>query len=208
MCSPSRFSCASAVIFVMVPAGVLAAEKRSFTIEQIMSAPFPSDLVASPKGGKMAWVFNARGVRNVWIAEPPAYKGRQLTTYSEDDGQEISGIDWSPDGSSLVYVRGGEEGGGEYPNPRTKTKTPEQAVWAMSLAKGQPRLLGEGNFPKVSPAGNRVVFIKKGQIWWAPIDAAEKAQQLLQMRGDCDSLRWSPDGSRFAFVCGRKDHSL
>ncbi|MBI3667631.1 MAG: hypothetical protein HY236_15620, partial [Acidobacteria bacterium] len=72
-----------------------AAEPGSFTLEQVMSAPFPSDLVAAPVGGKIAWVVNVRGVRNIWAAGPPDYKARRVTSYSEDDGQEIAQLHWT-----------------------------------------------------------------------------------------------------------------
>src|SRR5215469_2768419 len=88
-----------------------------FTLEQVLSAPFPSSLAAS-SGGKIAWVYNARGVRNIWIAEPPTYRGHKITGYTADDGQEISRVAWSPDGREIVYVRGeGANEAGEYPNP-------------------------------------------------------------------------------------------
>lgn len=54
----------------------LASAQEKFTLEQIMSAPFPSDLVASPAGNKVAWVLNSKGARNIWIAGTPGYKGR------------------------------------------------------------------------------------------------------------------------------------
>ena len=47
---------------------VCALGAKSFTLEQVMSAPFPSELTAAPGGGKVAWVLNERGARNVWIA--------------------------------------------------------------------------------------------------------------------------------------------
>src|ERR1035438_10224109 len=86
-----------------------ALAQNSFTLEQVMSAPFPSAPVASPSGGRIAWVYNARGVRNIWVAEPPGYRGHSVTGYTEDDGQEISELQWTPDGRQIVYVRG--EGG-------------------------------------------------------------------------------------------------
>ena len=72
------------------------AAQTSFTLDQVMSAPFPSAPVVSSTGGKIAWVYNARGVRNIWVAEPPAYRGHSVTAYTEDDGQEIAELRWTP----------------------------------------------------------------------------------------------------------------
>jgi dipeptidyl aminopeptidase/acylaminoacyl peptidase len=196
------------IALVMLAPLKAAAGPGGFTLEQILEPPFPTDLVAAPAEGRVAWVFNAAGVRNVWVAEPPDYRGRQLTAYNEDDGLEISDLEWSPDARTLLYVRGGEEGGGEYPNPRSQPTVPKQEVWAVAIDKGAPRCIGEGESPKVSPRDNRVVFLRKGQIWWAPLDGSDKPEQLLQTRGNCESLRWSPDGAKLAFVSDRKDHSL
>ena len=38
-----------------------------------MGAPFPSSLTAAPAGGHVAWVQNAAGVRNIWVATAPDY---------------------------------------------------------------------------------------------------------------------------------------
>src|SRR5439155_9360152 len=109
---------------------VAPAQQRSFTIEQALSAPFPDELEAAPAGGALAWVFNAQGVRNIWIATGPDYQARALTTYQEDDGQEIGELAWIPDGRALVYVRGGDANGrGQYPNPLSSPAGAEQALW-------------------------------------------------------------------------------
>lgn len=50
-------------------AAILSAQP--FRIDQALSVPFPSNLIASPNGNKIAWVFDSRGVRNIWIAEGP-----------------------------------------------------------------------------------------------------------------------------------------
>lgn len=39
-----------------------------FTVEQILSAPFASGIVVAPNGRDFAWVSNAAGRRNVWLA--------------------------------------------------------------------------------------------------------------------------------------------
>ncbi len=50
----------------LVPAASLA--QSPFTLEQILSSPFPTSLVAAPNHGKLAWVQNAEGKRNIWVA--------------------------------------------------------------------------------------------------------------------------------------------
>src|SRR5437870_13812465 len=91
---------------------------QSFTLEQVTSAPFPSELTVSKRGDRVAWAFDAEGKRNVWIAEAPAFAARQLTHYEIDDGQELTDLTFSPNGNTIAYVRGGDKNqAGETPNP-------------------------------------------------------------------------------------------
>src|SRR6266508_2214314 len=142
--------------WVLLPAISLAAapEKKAFTLEQVLSAPFPDGLVASDSGARLAWVFDARGARNIWIAEPPEYKGRAVTVYAGDDGQELGDLAFTPDGASIVFVRGGDANRrGEYPNPKSIPEGAEQDIWIVGLDGTAPRKLAEGHSPAVSPAG-------------------------------------------------------
>src|SRR6059058_590917 len=82
------------------------AHAQSFTLEQVTSSPFPSDLTVSKRGDRVAWAFDAEGKRNIWIAEAPAFTARQLTKYANDDGQELTDVTFSPDGSLIAFVRG------------------------------------------------------------------------------------------------------
>jgi dipeptidyl aminopeptidase/acylaminoacyl peptidase len=183
------------------------AQREPFSLEQVMSAPFPSDLVAAPAGGKVAWIFDARGVRNVWVAEPPDYKGRAVTSYIEDDGQEIGELAWTPDARAIVYVRGGDlESAREAPNPRSVPQGVEQDVWVVTLAGGSPRKLAEGHSPAVSPAGDAVAYIYKDQVWLSKLSGPDKPEQLIHAGGKCAGLRWSPDGSKLAFLSVREQH--
>ena len=82
------------VAVVILALGLLAGATRlahanGFTLEQIMSSPFPSDLVASKQGDKLAWVFDHLGRRNIWIAEAPQFAGRQLTRGLRDGGLHV-----------------------------------------------------------------------------------------------------------------------
>jgi len=186
-----------------------AAGAVTFTLDQIMSAPFPSYLVASPTGDKVAWIFNDQGRRNIWVAEGPDYEPRQITSYNEDNGQLLGGLQFGPDGETVVFVRGGRKNKeGEYPNPTSDPKGTVQAVWAVSTSGGEPWMLGEGSSPRVSPEGDIVAFVRDGEVFKVPLDGTEESTPLFRARGKNGSLTWSPDGSRLAFVSRREDHTF
>src|SRR5262247_1822551 len=92
-----------------------------FSVDQILGFPSPENLVASPVGSAIAWTFNERGVRNIYVAEGPAFAARKVTSYTQDDGQELTQLSFSHDGKTIVYVRGGDHGsnrqGEAPPNP-------------------------------------------------------------------------------------------
>ena len=187
----------------------LAGQQPTFTMEQVMSAPFPDELTAAPAGGAVAWVFNTRGARNIWVAPSPDYAGRAVTAYAQDDGQEVGDLRWTPDTRAIVFVRGGDPNEkGEYPNPHSLIAGVEQAVWVVPVAGGNPRRIGEGHAPAVSPKGDRVAFLRRGQIWWASLADTGPAEQLIHARGTARALRWSPEGARLAFVSDRGDHAF
>ena len=187
----------------------LPAPAARFTLEQVLSGPFPTELTAAPKTGAVAWVLDQKGARNIWIAEAPAYKGRKLTNYLDDDGQEIAQVAWTPDGRSLVFVRGGDfEMERDNPNPAALAGGVEQAIWIVPLSGGEPRKISEGNQPAVSPKGDRIVFLKKNELWSVGLNDGDKPVQLIHEKGAQNELRWSPDGSFVAFANNRGDHTL
>lgn len=176
-------------------------------IDQYLNAPFSSALTAAPSGGKVAWLMKEKGANNLWAAGAPDFKGRRLTSFTEDDGQEIGEVAWSPDGKYLVYVRGGDlETNGDNPNPESLVKTPEMDVWAVAFDGGAPRKLAEGRMPAVSVKGD-VAFVRNGQIWLTNL-SSDKPAEIVHTKGRSSDLNWSPDGTTLAFVNARSEHAF
>src|ERR1700688_3425560 len=181
--------------------------QSSFTLEQVMSAPFPADLIASKTGGRLAWTLDQQGHRNIWVAEAPGFRVRQLTKYDTDEGQPLSDVHFSSDGNTLVFVRGGGKNtAGQSPNPTSNTAGFEQSVWSIAWAGGEPKNLDAGDSPAISASGT-VAYTKEHQLWLAKLDASDKPLQIV-VRGKSEDPQWSPDGAKLAFVSSRTDHAF
>ena len=198
-----------------------------FTLEQVLSSPFSSELVAAQHGSRVAWVFDAKGVRNVWVADGPdfARTARQLTLYTADDGQPIASLRLTPNGEAVLYARGSElNEQQESANPLSWTNGAKQQVFAVDVnAKAvdvnakdaTPRLLGDMGCPdegcediEISPDGLWAVWSAKKKLWLASVDGKQQARQLASVRGTAVEPRWSPDGKHIVFVSEREAHSL
>jgi dipeptidyl aminopeptidase/acylaminoacyl peptidase len=200
---------AARLLCVLAPllACVLPAH-ASFTLEQVMKAPFASELTAAPTGERVAWVLFEQGRRNIYVAEAAAWKGRKVTAFNDDDGQEIDHMAWAPDGSALYFARGGDfEMRRDNPNPAVRPEKPDQSVWVVKLDGSPARKLGEGNSPAVSPRGDIVAFLRGGQVYRMAPDGSD-AKSIVNAKGSIGDLTWSPDGSQLAFVNDRKTHGF
>jgi dipeptidyl aminopeptidase/acylaminoacyl peptidase len=179
----------------------------TFTLEQVLSAPFPANLVAAKSGSRVAWTLDQEGKRNIWVADGPSFRARQLTAYNEDDGGELSEVRFTPDGSAIVYTRGeGTNSSGEYANPTSNPTGAEQTIWVMAWDGGVPAKIDVGNSPTASLRGT-IAYERDGNVWLAAVQGAEKPKQVI-VRGKSNPIAWSPDGTRLLLVSDRGDHSF
>ena len=170
-----------------------------------MSSPFPTNLVAASHSPRVAWVFNAKGVRNIWVADAPDFAARQITHYDSDDGLPIASLRITADGRTLVYVRGSEANeNGRVADPTNGIWPRKQQVWAIDVDAGAPRLLGEMGCAEedcedvqLSPDGQFAVWAARKQLWIAPVSGATRrapAHRPARRQFESEMVsRWPPD---------------
>ena len=169
-------------------------------------------MVRSLAGSAVAWVQNAEGARSIWVAEAPQYTANRVANFAADDGQELSDLAFSADARTLWFTRGsGTNRAGENPNPSSDPLGAEQAIWCVDLAANgaAARRMTDGSRTTPAPAGDAIVFVRRGQVMKLVIaDSGAVATPLFRMRGGASEMRWSPDGTKLAFVSGRGTHSF
>jgi dipeptidyl-peptidase 4 len=187
----------------------------TFTLEQVLSAPYPSDLVSAKSTDRIAWVFNSEGARNIWTAAGPDFAPVNLTRYVKDEVFEIQNVAITADGSFVVFVRGGDpDSRGWITNPTSDPDGVEQAIWAVRTSGGNPWRVCAGSNPVLSPDGRWILVTKDNLIYRVPLRDPSPAGQapepelLFKAAGSNGSPVWSPDQTRIAFVTRREEHSF
>ncbi|MGW8265079.1 MAG: S9 family peptidase [Longimicrobiales bacterium] len=201
------------IIPFLVPPTPLTAQ--GFSVEDILSPPFPVEMVSARAVDRIAWIAFERGTRNVYTAAGPDFRPVRLTSWMEDRGQDLTDIRLSDDGEVAVFVRGHfPNRDGWVANPSSDPRGSEEAIWAVGTSGGDPWRVVEGSNPVLSPDGRWVLFETEGQIHRAPVnpgaqsdDDADLIQPLFRAWGENGNPVWSPDGRRIAFVSLRNDHS-
>jgi dipeptidyl aminopeptidase/acylaminoacyl peptidase len=182
---------------------------QSFSVAEVLSAPFPDGLVAARDADVIAWVRNEEGSRNVWVARGPDFRGMAVTGYQGDDGQEVSGVQLTPDGRYALYARGGAPNrSGWNPTPSQDAGGAERGLWWVSTeGNDDPVSLGSGGSPALSPDGRTLAYTDEGQIWVRELPDGEP-RAVVRPRSGAGSLTWSPEGQHLAFVSSRGDHAF
>jgi len=188
--------------------------QQPFTLQQVLSAPYASELTAAPVGDRFAWVENAEGHHNLWLGSPhtPAH---QLTIFDRDDGLDLYNLAWSPDATVIAFTRTTENGPDGMPsNPAHLQLHLQPEIWLAPVAGPVPIApTVQGGAPLFSRDGHTLFFIRDHSIWSFTISPkAAQPAPLVFDHGHASSLTLSPDGNLLAFIStrgtGQREHGF
>ena len=133
-----------------------------------------------------------------------ATKGKALKQITDTPNSLEGSPHFSKDGKFLVYHK----------ESRTVAAY-DGEIWMKNLETNENILLGNGYFPKISPDGTRIVYMKydspygvaykRSSIWIMDIDGGNQSQLIDAQRGWAKLPTWSPDGRKIIFQWERTD---
>lgn len=163
-------------------------------------------------------VFQYYATDNFDIYYVNAEKGKAITQVTNTDENEYC-PSWSRDGSLIAFEKGLPP---KYFLTTNKLGTITKSVkitsnqmWIKNIKTGELKMIGEGSYPKISPDGTKVAYIKyelnkgtltdKGTIWVMNIDGESPKQITTSDLGNASLPSWSPDGKKLVFTLTKKN---
>ena len=201
---------------LVAPSVLSAQQARKATFADYFNVPSALELTSAKKADRIAWTVYEKGMRNVYTAAAPAFTPVRITNFMKDDGVDLGDVELSDDGAIAVFVRGSAPNRDDWiANPSHDPDGGERAIWAARTSGGVPWKLAVGAAPVLSPDGKSVLYVRDGQIYrarvfaTAPLTGIDKGEKpFISAWGTNSGPRWSPDGTKIAFVSNRVNHSL
>jgi TolB protein len=144
----------------------------------------------SPDGLQIAFTSERAGKRAVYVMAADGSNVRRVSYGAGEDHNP----QWSPDGGRVVFARSGDGGGHDQIHVATVDGLAEYAITNDSLLNMYPSFISVREVAFCRRTGDSAAIV-----------VADVTGQGHRRVGDVApySARWSPDGSRIAFIAGR-----
>jgi Tol biopolymer transport system component len=157
----------------------------------------------SPDGTTIAFVHERPAdLVELWTMRADGRDARRLVRASRGVNEQAYSPDWAPDGRTLVFSSNRPGDG----NPELyRVRADGTGLTRLTRTAGDPDTLGDDGFPAFAPDGSSVVFTsnraaRNVELWTMRANGAGQRRLLVRPATDDLGPRWSPDGSRLAFV--------
>jgi TolB protein len=157
----------------------------------------------SPDGTRIAFVHERpMDVLEIWTMRADGRDARRLVRSSRNVNEQAFSPDWAPDGRTLVFSsnRPGEG------NPELyRVRADGTGLTRLTRTVGDVETLGDDGFPAFAPDGRSIAFTsnrigRNVELWTMRANGSGQRRLLVRPATDDLAPRWSPDGSRLAFV--------
>jgi Tol biopolymer transport system component/tRNA A-37 threonylcarbamoyl transferase component Bud32 len=137
----------------------------------------------SPDGRHVAYSSGPLTRMRIYVRQ----LGSRAVPVTTDSGDSQRRPLWSPDGSQLLFIQGGD-------------------IVVVPALGGLPRMIVKGAMPfwlvsaAWSPDGKEIAYVAQDSLMVKPLDGG--AARVLRTPGQFSGLAWSPDGRWIAYVFG------
>jgi dipeptidyl aminopeptidase/acylaminoacyl peptidase len=170
----------------------LAKLSSAQNLEQFLSHPIEYNLVSPTNAKHIVWVINDHGKHTIMIRSGSDFP-KVLASYPQDDGQEISQLVFSPNGTKLVFVKG---------------IGTDQSIYIKDIAsKNPPAKIANGHDPVFFPDGLGLLFSKESLIYETSLDINATPKLFFGEDGINKCPVFSPNGNEVVFVNDRGNQS-
>ena len=168
---------------------------QTFSLESITSYLFISEVATSAKGQITAFCINKRELRNIYVAEETGFTLHKITNYNKDEGQEITGLNISPDGKWIEYVRDADHGAFDESDARNSSSLRGKII---CVDPGHGGTASTDHY-RVGPGGEREEWINLRVAQLLKKKLEEKGAKVIMTRTD-DTFIPLNDRSKIAVI--------
>jgi dipeptidyl aminopeptidase/acylaminoacyl peptidase len=196
----------SSIALLLASAGIAAAQPAADD-PRFLAFPIATKVVAADAPA-FAWLVRRGDQSIVMMARGPAFQPVRLFAQDDVDGQPVTDVAISPDGTRVAFQTGTALIGDAGYNPAGLIDPPKATMWIIDARAGAtPVKLGLGTGARFSPDGQRLTW-RHGRDLWA-VDTAAGAKPAVLIAGGAvyGAGVWSRDGKRLIFAQNRGGYS-